>query len=113
MSDIGEVSGAVKSVTDLISGILERSDRDGPEKQYNESLVKIQNAFVHNSLDSDDFRIFVDQLCNQAGISLTPTGDVPTGRREYLHASLCIIAQAVRDRELLTKAIVALQNKNT
>lgn len=108
---VTSVATAVTSVADLIGGILNRADRDGPEKEYEENITTIQNAFGDNSMDSDDFRRFVSELCLKGGQSLTPTGDVSAGKREYLHASLCIIAQSIRDRKLLMKSIFALQNK--
>ena len=50
-TDIGEVAHAVGSITDLVGGILERSDRDGPQKQLDENLIQIQNAFAQNQTD--------------------------------------------------------------
>lgn len=99
------------SIVDLTKDILDRADRDGPDKQFNEYITKIQNAFADNTLDSDEFRLFIDKLCNESGQSLTPTRDPGTGRRELLHALLIIAATAIRDRKLMIKAIQALQKK--
>lgn len=110
MSDVSEIAGAVSSVSDLVAGILDRADRDGPQKELNENINRIQNAFAENDLDSDSFRLFVSRLCNDAGKPLTPGGDVHTARREYLHSSLLAIAELAYARKIIAR-IVAKQTK--
>lgn len=105
MSDLGEVSGAIRSVSDMVTGILSRHDRDEPQKELDENLVKIQNAFAENMVDSDEFRAFVDRLFNSTGHSLTPTGDIPMGRREFTHAALVAIAELKYAKAIIARLI--------
>jgi hypothetical protein len=108
MSDIGEVAGAVSSVSNLVDGILTRADRDAPDKEQHEYIVKIQNAFADNTLDSDEFRCFIDELCNKTGSAITPTRDPGTGRRELLHALLVNTVALIHERRLTAKLISKL-----
>jgi hypothetical protein len=110
MSDVGLVAGAVTSISDLVAGILDRSDRDSIEKEKNENIVKLQNFFANNDLDSDAFRLFVDQLFNGANIPITPTGDADTGRREFIHASLLAAITLISERQLFNKAFQKISN---
>lgn len=105
MSDVGEVALAVKSVSDLVDGILTRADRDAPDKEQNELTIILQNAFANNELDSDAFLKFVDRLCNLSGASLTPTRDPGTGRRELLHALLINTIHLIYERRLAARLI--------
>lgn len=104
-SDVGAVAGAVTSVTDLVSNILNRADRDGPQEKLDENAKRIMEAFVNNSFDSDEFRVFIGELCRDAGHSLTPTTDVQFGRREFLHAALSIAAEHIYAKQILSRLV--------
>lgn len=101
---ITSVAGAVTSVADLIGGILDRADRDGPEKERNENIAILQNAFANNDLDSDSFRLFIDKLCNRSNNSLTATRDVEFARRELIHTLLVNTISLIYERQLASRA---------
>lgn len=111
MGDVGAVATAVTSVVNLIDGILERADRDGPDKEEHEFTITLQNAFASNQLDTDGFRLWLDKLLNLTGNPLTPTGDVGFGRRELLHALLINSIRLVHERRLASRAIAKLTAK--
>lgn len=108
MSDVGEVAGAVTSITDLIGGILSRQDRDGPDKEFNENIRTLQEAFANNQLDSDNFRLFLDRLFIQSGAPLTPTSDPGVGRRELLHALLLNTISLIKERRYTARYVAAI-----
>lgn len=110
-SDVGEVAGAVKSVSDLVDGILTRADRDGPDKEQNEFTTILQNAFAGNQLDSDEFRLFIDKLLNLTNNPLTPTGDIGFGRRELIHALLVNTISLIHERRLTARLINQMTRK--
>ena len=111
MGDVSEIAGAIKSGLDLVLSILDRADRDGPEKDFHEHLVKIQNAFAKDDIDSHDFRLFIDELCNNSNHPLIASRDPEFARRILIQTLLVITAEAIRDKRLLIKAIHALQKK--
>lgn len=104
MSDLGEFAGAVKSVSNLVDGILSRSDRDGPDNEKEENIVTLQNAYAKNELDSDQFRLFIDRLCNKSGNPITAQGDVGAARRELLHVLLVNTINLIHERQLTSRA---------
>lgn len=99
------------SIVDLTRDILDRADRDGPDKELNENLTKIQNAFAENQVDSDEFRAFIDKLFNSTGVTLTPTGDVSMGRREFTHAALVSVAELRYAKTILARLITQRNGK--
>lgn len=101
---VTSVATAVTSVADLIGGILDRADRDGPDKERDENIITLQNGFANNDLDSDSFRMFLDKLCNRAGTPLAPTGDAGIGRRELLHTLLVNTINLIHERQLSSRA---------
>jgi len=111
MSDVGAVATAVTSIAQLVDGILSRADRDAPDKEQNEFIDALQNAFANNELDSDSFLAFVDRLLKLTGNPLTPTRDPGTGRRELLHALLINSINLVHERRLAARAFHTLTTK--
>lgn len=111
MTDVGDVALGVKSVSDLVDGILSRSDRDAPDKEQNELATKLQNYFADNQLDSDEFRLFIDRLLNLTNNPLTPTGDAGTGRRELLHSLLINTIALIHERRLTARLINQMTQK--
>lgn len=104
MSDLGEFSSAIRSVGDLVQGILSRADRDGPDKEKEENIITLQNAYAKNEIDTDEFRLFIDRLCNKAGTPLVATRDVDFARRELIHALLINTINLIHERELSSRA---------
>lgn len=113
MTGIGEIAGAAVSTIDLVRDILSRSDRDAIDKDTHELTIKLQNHFAANDLDSDDFRLFVDQLFNAAGVPLTPTRDPDVGRREFIHNALLLAIRTIGERKYAGRAFAALTERKT
>jgi len=111
MGDIGAVAGAVTSITNLVEGILERSDRDGPDKELNENITKIQNGFLSNDPEFTELGILVQLLLAQVGNPATPSRDSGIYRREIFHALLVSLAQLIYERRLAARAIAKLTAK--
>lgn len=112
MSDIGLVSETIASIVRLTSDILNRKDRDEPDSE-NEKLKSIlQQAYVDLSLDSDEFRLFVELLCTSAGNPITPQRDVGTARRELVHALILNTIDLIRERRRSSRLENALINKS-
>lgn len=101
------IATAVTSVSNLVDGILSRADRDMPDKELDENLSKIQEAFALNSVDSDEFRAFIDKLFRTAGCTIAPTGNISMGRREFTHTALVLAAQLIHERRLAARAFRA------
>lgn len=102
-SDIGEVAGAVSSVSDLIGGMLERADRDALEKEFNENIIAIQNSFADNNLDAQ-YRVMY-KLFSDAGYPPTPGGSVGDAERQFRHTSFLIASQLIHERKLISRLI--------
>lgn len=109
MGDIGAISGAVASVSSLIEGILDRADRDAPDKELNENIIKIQNSFADNSLD--DQWALAYRLFTYAGNPLTPGGSVGDTDRQFRHNALISLANLIYERRLAARAIAKLTSK--
>lgn len=108
MSDVGEVAGAVKSISDLVGGLLERADRDGPDKKLHENKDNIQNAFARNSLD-DQWALYY-RLFSDAGYSPTPGGTVGETDREFRHHALHAAAELIYAKQIIAR-LVAIRVK--
>lgn len=92
-------------VIELLAKILDRADRDRPDKEKNERYEKVQDGFENNLLDDDAFRAFVGELCRQSGRPITPTRDPGAGRRELLHTLLLNSIDLIHERELTKRAL--------
>lgn len=108
MGDVGAVATAVTSVSNLIEGILDRADRDGPDKELNENIIKIQNGFLSVDPEFTDLGILVQLLLAQAGNPASPSRDPGIYRREIFHALLVSLAQLIYERRLAARAIAKL-----
>lgn len=109
MSDVGQVAGAITSVSNLIDGILERADRDGPDKELNESIIEIQNSFANNDLD-EQYRIMY-KLFTNIGHPPSANGNVGGSEREFRHSSLLIATELKYARQIISRLISKLNNK--
>lgn len=108
MGDIGEIAGAVKSVGDLIGGILSRADRDGPEKELNENITKIQNSFANSDLDQQ--WVMAYRLLNDVGNPITTGGSVGDTERQFRHNALISLAELKYVKTCLNRKILT-ENK--
>lgn len=112
ISDIGSVADAAKSVSELVNGILTRSDRDKPDKEKNENVINIQNAFAkpddEGGLD-DQYRLAY-LLFLRAGRPLTASRNVGDAERDFRHSSLLLAADLIHERELASRAFASLVN---
>lgn len=111
MGDIGAISGAVASVSSLIEGILDRADRDGPDKELNENITNIQNGFLSVDPELTELGILVQLLLAKAGNPATPSRDPGIYKREIMHALLISLAQLIYERRLAARAIAKLTAK--
>lgn len=105
-SDVGEVAGAIKSISDLVGGILTRHDRDEPDQHKAERLAVWQDGFARN--DVDVLGILVQQLLIDAGHPATPSGNPGLYKREIFHALGLACIDLVHERELARRAIAKL-----
>lgn len=105
MGDVGEIAGAVKSVGDLIGGILSRADRDGPEKELNENITKIQNSFANANLDEQ--WIIAYRLLNDIGNPITPGGSLGDTERQFRHNALISLAELKYVKTCLNRKIMS------
>ena len=105
MGDIGEIAGAVKSVGDLIGGILSRADRDGPERELNENITKIQNSFADADLDAQWALAY--RLLNDIGNPLTPGGPMGDTERQFRHNALISLAELKYVKTCLNRKIMS------
>jgi hypothetical protein len=101
VSDVGEVAQAVAKVTDLVANILERADRDGPEKELNENVNKVQNSFADNNLDGQWACAY--RLLNSVGHPLTPGGSVGDTERQFRHNAMIAIAELKYAKQILAR----------
>lgn len=103
MSDIGEISGAIRSIGDLVGGVLSRADRDAPEKELNENTTKVQNSFASNNLDEQWAMAY--RLFNSSGSPLTPGLVGKDGDREFKHRSLLIAAELIYAKRIIARLV--------
>lgn len=111
MGDVGAVAGAVTSVANLIDGILNREDRDGPDKELNENIIKIQNGFLSQDPEFTELGILVQLLLAQVGNPASPSRDPGIYRREIFHSLIISVAQLIYERRLASRAIAKLTDK--
>lgn len=91
------------SIVDLTKDILSRADRDGPVKELNENLNKIQNSFADNSLD--DQWALAYRLLNDVGHPITPGGSVGDTDRQFRHHALISINELRYAKSLLARLV--------
>lgn len=90
----------------LFDSILDRADRDGPDRKRDERITKVQNAFVSNDLDKQYELAY--QLLTDAGHPPTPGGDVGEQEREFRHNFMLVCIELIHERELYKRALAKL-----
>lgn len=109
MGDIGQVAAAAGSIVDLVGNLLNKADRDAPDKEFNENLIKIQNGYADN--DEDSLGILVQLLLLKAGYPPTPSRDPGLYRREIFHSLLIASAALIREREYAARYFASITKK--
>lgn len=102
-SDIGEVAHAIGSISDLIGGVLNRADRDAPDKEKNENVINIQNSFASNNID-EQYRIYY-KLFTNAGLPPAAGGTVGEADRQFRHAALLIAAELIYAKRIIARLV--------
>ena len=108
MGDVAAVAGAVTSITNLIGGILDRADRDGPDNELNENIIKIQNGFLSADPNLPELGVLVQLLLAKAGNPATPSRDAGLYRKELFHSLLISLAELIHERQLAARAFAKL-----
>lgn len=103
---VTSVATAVTSVADLIGGILNRADRDGPDKELNENITKVQNGFANNNLDEQWTMAY--RLLADVGNPLTPGGSVGDTDRQFRHNALISIAELKHAKQIIARLVFRL-----
>ncbi len=109
MTDVGDVAGAVKSISDLVDGILTRADRDEPDKEHDDNITRIQNGFATANLD-DQYVLSYKLLVN-AGLAPTPSRDVGESERSFRHEFMIAVANLIYERKLAIRALSKLTSQ--
>lgn len=110
MSDVGAVAGAVTSVVDAIRPFLEEGLAQRYDKEYNENIIKIQEAFIKN--DPDGLWSTSCELLNSSGHPPTPAGLVQdnfTIPRSLVHSLLLVAADCIRERKYVASYSYAVK----
>lgn len=97
------------SIVDLTKDILDRADRDGPQKEFNEDTTKIQNSFAENNLD--DQWIMAYRLLNSVGNPIAPGGSLGDTERQFRHNALISIAELKYAKAIIAR-LLAIRTKN-